>query len=74
MAAKKKPLSFSKSIEKSHLKKGKFTDWAKAHGFNGVTQAAIAAGKKSKSPTVKKEAVLAETFKKIAKKHKDKKK
>ncbi len=60
MAAKKKP---EKWIQKADIRPGKFTDWAKAHGFRGVSEAAIAAGKKSKSAAVRKEADLAETFK-----------
>ena len=39
---------------------GKFTAWAKGKGFSGVTSAAIAAGKKSKSSVTRKRAIFAE--------------
>lgn len=52
------------------LKKGAFTSWCKKQGYNGVTQACISKGKQSKNATIRKRAVLAETFKKMAKRRK----
>ena len=47
------------------LKKGAFTRWCKQRGYSGVTQACIMEGKRSKNPTIRRRAVLAETFRKI---------
>ena len=46
-------------IKKSH--EGLFTGWCKRHGFNSVSQAAIAAGLKSPDPHVRKMAQFAST-------------
>ena len=45
---------------------GAFTNWCKAQGFDGVTAECIAMGKRSKNPTVRRRAVLAQTFRKVA--------
>ena len=55
------------------LKKGAFTAYCKRLGYKGVTQECIERGKKSKNPTIRKRAVLAETFRKLAKRRKKKK-
>ena len=65
MAKKKKK---KKWIQKAGLKKGTFTEWCKQQGYGGVTSECIAAGKKSKNPTVRKRANLASTFRKMKKK------
>jgi len=59
-----------KWIQSAGLKKGAFTDWCKEQGFSGPTSECIAAGKKSKNPTTRKRANLAETFKGMHKKGK----
>ena len=51
-------------------KRGSFTAYCQSKGFGGVTDKCIAEGKASKDPTVKKRAVLAQTFRKSAKKKK----
>lgn len=53
-------------MEDMKMKKGKFSRHAKA-GHMSIPKA-IVAGMKSKSPTIKKEAVLAKTFAKFRKK------
>lgn len=63
----------NKWMQKAVKNKGAFTKWCKQQGYDGVTQECIEKGKKSKNPTTKKRAVLAETFKKQAKKRKKKK-
>ncbi len=54
-------------------KPGAFTEYCKSKGYGGVTAACIAEGKKSKDPTVRKRAVLAQTFKKTSDKRKKRK-
>jgi len=54
------------------LKKGAFTAYCKRQGFKGVTKACIEKAKRSKNPTTRKRAILAETFRKMAKKRKKK--
>lgn len=44
-------------IKESH--KGKFTEWAKRHGYKGVTDAAIEEGLASKLASVRKQAQFA---------------
>lgn len=66
MAQKKKTKDW---IQNTKLDKGAFTRWCKAHGFNGVTDKCIAEGKKAGGKTEKR-AVLAENFRKMAKKKK----
>jgi hypothetical protein len=44
--------------------KGAFREYCRRRGYSGVTQACIEEGKRSKDPTIRKRAVLAETFKK----------
>ncbi len=55
-------------------KKGSFTKWAKKKGLakeeGGVTAEAIAAGKKSKNPKIRKKATFAASSRKWAKKRK----
>jgi hypothetical protein len=43
--------------------KGAFREYCRRRGYSGVTQACIEEGKRSKDPTIRKRAVLAETFK-----------
>ena len=54
-------------IQKAVKKKGAFTEYCKKQGYNGVTEACIQKGLKSKNPTTKKRANLAKTFRKMAK-------
>ena len=54
------------------LKKGAFTRYCKRQGYKGVTKECIAKAKKSKNPTTRRRAVLAETFRGMAKKRKKK--
>ena len=60
----------SSKIDSSKLDRGAFTEWCKKQGFNGVTKKCIEAGKKSRSSKRRKQAVLAENFRKMAKKRK----
>jgi hypothetical protein len=46
-------------IKKSH--EGRFTDWCKRNGFDGVSRAAITAGLKSQDTHVRKMAQFAST-------------
>lgn len=55
-----------------NLKKGAFTRWCKKRGYGGVNNRCIEAGKKSKNPTTRRRAVLAQTFRKMSKKRKRK--
>ncbi|MGQ9846829.1 MAG: hypothetical protein ACUVQP_04915 [Bacteroidales bacterium] len=57
-----------KWIQKAIKNKGAFTRYAKEH--NLTLSEAIARGKKSPNPTIKKRAVLAETLRNLAKKRK----
>ena len=50
---KKKP-----QIKIKDSKKGSFTKWCKSKGFSGATSACDAAGKKSKSPSIRKKATF----------------
>jgi len=63
----------TKKMEKKGTK-GAFTEWCRRRGYSGVTQACIEEGKRSKNPTTRRRAYLAETLRKIAKKRKKKKK
>lgn len=45
-------------IKPSH--KGRFTDWCKRNGYGGVTSQCKAAGKRSKSASVRKQATFAD--------------
>ena len=51
-------------------KSGSFTKYCKSKGYKGVTNKCIAEAKKSKNPTTRKRATLAQTFRKINKKNK----
>jgi len=53
-------------------KPGSFTAYCKKKGFDGVTDECISEAKASGDPTVKKRAVLAETFRKESKKRRKK--
>lgn len=44
-------------------KPGSFTAWCKSRGFGGVTQACIAAGKRSSSAAIRKKATFADNAK-----------
>ena len=50
------------------LRHGTFTKWCKAHGYKGVTDAAIAQGMRSKDPKVRKMAVAARTLRHLHRK------
>ncbi len=63
-----------KWIKAAHLKKGTFTKYCVAKGYGGVTKKCIAEGKKSSDPKTRKRAVLAQTFKKMARKNEKKRK
>jgi hypothetical protein len=62
------PKKKKKWIQSAVQKPGSFTKWAKSHGYSGATGEAIAAGLKSKSPTVRRRAALARTLKRLRKK------
>ena len=47
------------AIQISQKHAGSFTAWCKSHGYGGVTKACIMAGKKAKSPLVRKRANFA---------------
>lgn len=69
MARKKsKRASNGKWMQTVVKKTGSFTKYCKSKGYKGVTQACIDEGKQSSNPTTRKRAVLAETFRKVAKK------
>jgi hypothetical protein len=51
--SKKSPIKIKKK------NKGKFTDYCKSQGFEGVTKKCIAKGKVSKNPTTRKRATFA---------------
>lgn len=70
MASKKS----KKWIQKAIKKPGSFTAYCKSKGYSGVTSACIEEGKKSKNPTIRKRAVLAETLRKLSRKKKKSKK
>ncbi len=53
-----------------NLKKGAFKAYCRRLGYSGVTQECIERGKKSKNPTIRRRAVLAETFRKMSRKRK----
>jgi len=57
-----------KWIQKIDMKEGAFTKYCKSLGYDGVTTECIARAKKSKDKTIRKRAVLAETFRKMRKK------
>ncbi len=59
MAKKKSPIAIKPSHE------GRFTEWAKRHGFPGVTDAAIAMGERSKNPHIRAEAQFADNARKF---------
>lgn len=67
MARKKKDKKWMQDAVKHP---GAFTEWCKKQGYKGVTQECIEKGKKSRNPTTRKRAVLAETFRKVARKGK----
>ncbi|MEM0325236.1 MAG: hypothetical protein QXW35_05010 [Candidatus Aenigmatarchaeota archaeon] len=54
-------------IQKAIKNKGAFTEYCKTKGYDGVTNECIKEGKKSKNPTIKRRAVLAETLRKMKK-------
>ncbi len=72
-SASKKKQTKKKWIQGMDLKEGAFTEYCKKKGYKKVTKKCIEEGKRSKNPKTRKRAVLAETFKKIAKKRKKKK-
>jgi uncharacterized Fe-S cluster-containing protein len=57
-----------KKLNLNNLKTGSFTAWCKSHGFNGVTNACIQAGLKSKNATIRKRAQFASNARKWNKK------
>lgn len=61
-----------KWIQKAIKNPGAFTRWAKRQGLS--MSEAIRKGKKSKNPTIRRRAILAETLRKLAKKRKKRKK
>ena len=67
--AKKKS---NKWMQNAVKRPGAFTEWCKRRGYGGVTAKCIQEGKRSKDPTTRRRAVLAETFRKTAKKRKKK--
>ncbi len=61
------PPEKKKWIQDAKLQEGAFTAYCKRAGFGGVTEACILQGKKSTDPRIRKQAVLASTFRKLAK-------
>lgn len=57
-----------KWIQEAVQKPGSFTAYCKGKGFNGVTAECIAMGKRSKDPTTRRRAHLAENLRKLGKK------
>jgi len=57
----------TKSMEERGTK-GSFTRWCKANGYGGVTGACIAAGLKSKNPSIRKKAAFARAMHSIQRK------
>ena len=69
MARKKASKSKDKKwIQKAIKNPGSFTAYCKRKGYKGVTQACINEGKKSKNPTIRRRANLAQTLRKLRKK------
>ncbi len=62
-----------KWIQKAIKRPGAFTRWCKRQGFNGVTSACIAKGKRSKNPRVRRQANLAATLRKMSRKRRGRK-
>ncbi len=62
-----------KWIQKAIKNPGAFTEWCKRRGYPGVTQECIEEGKRSKDPTTRRRAVLAQTLRRLAKRRKKKK-
>lgn len=60
--------SKSKWIQGAIKHKGSFTAWCKKQGFDGVTEACILKGIKSKNPTIRRRAFLARTLRRLRKK------
>lgn len=72
MANRKSGMKKSKSnkwIKSAIRHPGAFTRWCKSRGYKGVTQACINEGKKSSSRTVRKQAVLAQTLRRLPRHH-----
>ena len=74
MAGRKKKKTGERWIQRAIKKPGAFTEWCRRRGYSGVTQACIEEGKRSKDPTTRRRAVLAETLRKISKKRKKRRK
>jgi len=74
MAKRKKKKTGERWIQRAIKKPGAFTEWCRRRGYSGVTQACIEEGKRSKDPTTRRRAVLAETLRKISKKRKKRRK
>jgi len=70
---KKRSTNKKKGFGLNPAHKGLFTKWCKSHGFGGVTDACIAAGKNSKDTHVVRMATFADNAKHKFK-HKGKKK
>lgn len=70
MAAKKRKKKWIKGAIKNP---GSFTAYCKRKGYKGVTAACIAEGKRSKDPTIRKRANLAQTLRGMSRKRKKKK-
>ena len=51
---------------------GAFREWCKKRGFPGATAECIQAGKRSKNPRIRREALLAEKLKKFSKRKRKK--
>lgn len=61
-----KKVRFGKSgIHINPKNKGKFTSYCKSRGYNGVTSACIAEGKRSSNPTTRKRANFAANARKF---------
>jgi hypothetical protein len=63
-----------KWIQKAIKRKGAFREYCKRKGYTKVTKECIEEGKRSKDPTIRRRAILAETLMKMRKKRKSNKK
>ncbi|MEM2174019.1 MAG: hypothetical protein QXI58_00140 [Candidatus Micrarchaeia archaeon] len=57
-------------IQKAIKRPGAFREYCIRKGYTGVTKECIEEGKKSKDPTVRRRAILAETLRKMRKRRK----
>ena len=59
-------------IQGAVKKEGSFRAYCRRLGFSGVTQECVERGKRSKNPTIRRRAILAQTLKRLSKRRKKK--